>query len=96
MLDGNVVNFLVLGYFSGYDASLNLYCIYLVDKPKKIIWNIFFDFSFDFSMAFALLKRVVTFLAMIISVLSCYHACEPHAKAFDKFLRALTASDWKG
>jgi len=37
MLSGNVDNFLSLGYLSGNDVSLNLYCVYLVDKPKKIM-----------------------------------------------------------
>jgi len=64
-----------------------------VDKPGKILWNTFFTFSFDFSMAFALLTRALIFLVMFILVLSHDHACEPHVVAFDKLLRALTASD---
>ena len=32
MLGGNVDNFLSLGYFCGYDASLYPYCIFLVTK----------------------------------------------------------------
>ena len=35
MLGGNIDNFLSLGYFCGYDASLDAYCIFLVDKPRK-------------------------------------------------------------
>jgi len=37
MLGGNVDNFLSLGYLSGCDASFDLYCIYLVDRPRKIL-----------------------------------------------------------
>jgi len=37
LLGGNVDSFLSLGYFCGYDASLDLYCIFLVDKPRKIM-----------------------------------------------------------
>ena len=37
MLSGQIDNFLSLGYLSGSDASLDLYCIYLMDKPKKIM-----------------------------------------------------------
>jgi len=37
MLGGNVDNFVSLGYFSGYNVSLDLYCIYLVDEPRKIM-----------------------------------------------------------
>jgi len=48
MLSGNVDNFMSLCYFSGCNASLDLYYMYLVDKPRKIMWNTFFDFSFDF------------------------------------------------
>jgi len=39
MLGGNVANFISQSYFSGYDASLDPYCIHLVDKPRKIMWN---------------------------------------------------------
>ena len=56
----------------------------------------FLDFSFDFSMAFALLKRALNFLTIIISVLSYSHACEPYAAEFDKLLHTLTASYWTG
>jgi len=54
MLGGIVENFESLGYLGGYDATIYPYCIYLVDKPKKILWNTFFTFSFDFSMAITL------------------------------------------
>jgi len=37
MLGENVDNFLSLGYFCVYDASLDPYCMYLVDKPRKIM-----------------------------------------------------------
>jgi len=62
MLGGNVETFESLGNFSRYDATLDPYYIYLVDKPRKIIWNPFFDFSFDFSLAFTLTKRALIFL----------------------------------
>ena len=58
--------------------------------------NTFFAFSFYFSMAFALLKRALTFFAVIIFMLSYCHACESHAKEFDKLLRTLTASNLVG
>jgi len=74
MLGGNVDNFLSLGYFCGYDASLDPYCIFLVDKPRKIMWNSFFAFCFDFSISFALLKRALTFFSVIIFMLSYCHA----------------------
>ena len=84
MLGGNVENFGSLGYFSGYDATLDPYCIYLVDKPRKILWNTFFDFS----MACSLTKSVLIFFALILCMLSYCHACEPHVATFDKLLRA--------
>ena len=37
MLGKNVETFGSLGYFSGYDASLDPYCINLVGKPRKIL-----------------------------------------------------------
>ena len=51
MLGANVENFESLGSLCGYDATLDQYCIDLVDMPRKIMWNTIFDFSFDFSMA---------------------------------------------
>jgi len=59
------------------------------------MWNTFLDFSFGFSMAFALLKRGLTFFAMIILEFSYCRACKPYAEKFDKLLRALMASDLK-
>ena len=50
--DGNIDNFVSLGYFSEHNASLGPYCMYLVDEPRKTMWNTFFDFSFDFSIVF--------------------------------------------
>ena len=35
MLGGNVDDFLSLAYFSGYNASLDPYYMYLEDLPKK-------------------------------------------------------------
>ena len=70
MFGGNVETFESLDYFSGYDFALDPYCINLVDKHGKIMWNTFFDFSFDFSMAFSLIKRALTFFALIICMLS--------------------------
>jgi len=37
VLDDNVDNFLSLGCFSGYDVSLDSYCINLLDMPRKIM-----------------------------------------------------------
>jgi len=92
MLGGNTETFESLGNYSGYDAALDSYCINLVDKPRKILWNTFFAFSFDFSIACTLIKRALTFIALILCMLSYCHACEPHAVEFDKLLRALTMS----
>ena len=39
MLDGNIDNFMSIGYYSAYNASADPYCMYLVDKPRKIEWN---------------------------------------------------------
>ena len=64
--------------------------IYLVDAPRKIMWNTFFDFSFDFSMAFGLLRGALTFVVMFVFILSYSQACEPYDAVFNKLLRALT------
>jgi len=93
LLGGNVDNFISLGYFSWYNASLEQCCMYLVDTPRKIMWDTFFDFSFDFAMAFGLLKRALTFFVTFIFILSYSKACEPHAAVFDTVLQALTMYD---
>ena len=48
VLGGNVVNFVSLGCFSCYNASVVPYCMYLVDENRKIMRHIFFDFFFPF------------------------------------------------
>jgi len=70
MLGGNNEKFESLGYFSGYDAALDSYCIDLVDKLRKIMWNTFFDFCFDFSMVFTFIKRALIYFALILCMLS--------------------------
>jgi len=37
MIDGNVDMFISLDYFYRYDFSLAPYCIYLEDRPRKIL-----------------------------------------------------------
>ena len=37
VLDESVDNFVSLVYFSGYNASLEPYCLYIVDKPRRTI-----------------------------------------------------------
>ena len=90
LLGGNNENFESLGYFRGYDAALDPYCIDLVDLPRKIMWHTFFNFSFDFSMAFTVRGLILFFV--LICRFSHSLAGEPHAVAFDKLLRALTMS----
>ena len=90
LLGGNNETFESLGYFRGYDASLDPYCIDLVDLPRKIMWNTFFNFSCGFSMAFT--SRGLILFFVLICRFSHSLACEPHAMAFDKLLRALTMS----
>jgi len=90
LLGRNNENFESLGFLCGYDATLDPYCIDLVDLPKKIMWNTFVTFSFDFSMAFTL-RGLILFFVLICMFSHC-QACEPHAVAFDKLKRALTMS----
>jgi len=91
LLGGNNENFESLGFLCRYDAALDPYCIDLVDLPRKIMWSTFLTFSFDFSVAFTL-RGLILFFVLIFMFSHC-QACEPHAVAFDKLLRALTASN---
>ena len=86
LLGGNNESFASLGYFRGYDAALDPYCVDLVDLPKKIMWHTFFNFSMAFTM------RGLILLFVLICKFSHSLACQPHAVAFDKLLRALTMS----
>jgi len=83
MLGGNIDNFLSLGYFCGYEPSLDPYSMHLMDKLRKIMWNTFLDSCFDFSIGFALLKRALTFVVVIIFTLSYCHAWKLYAQEFD-------------
>ena len=53
----------------------------------------FFDHDPDFSMAFDKFKRALPLFAISLLVFSYLHHFEMHAKAHDKLLRALTASE---
>ena len=55
---------------------------YVADEPRKIMWNIFFDYAFDFSMAFGKFKRVLTLLSSSFLEFSYFHHCEIHASSF--------------
>jgi len=83
-----------LGDIRGYHPSLDPYCAYLVDMPRKITWRTFFTNIFDFSMAFSAFKRPLTFIDLSFVVPSYLHHSEMHASTYDKLLRALTASEW--
>jgi len=77
----------------GYNLSFDLYCAYLGDVPRKIMWSTFFDHTFDFSMAFTEFKRPLTLFASSFLVFFYAHHSEMHATTSDKLLRALTASE---
>jgi len=76
LLSGNNEKMESLGFLCGYDAALDPYCINLVDMPRKILWNTFFNFSFDFSMALTL--RGLNLFSVLICRFSHSQACEPH------------------
>jgi len=61
-----------LGDIRGYSPSVDPYCAYLEDVPRKIMWSTFFDHTFDFSMVFGKFKRPLTLFAPSFLVFS-YH-----------------------
>ena len=77
----------------GYNPSLDPYCAYLEDVPRNMTWSTFFDNTFDFSMEFSKFKRPLTLFASYFVMLSYLYHSEMHAVTYDKFLRALTASE---
>jgi len=79
--------------FEGYNPSLDPFHDYLVDMPRKIIWTTFFDHSFDFSKACDTFMRALTIIYVSLPVISYIHHSGMPAEVYDKFLRALTASE---
>jgi len=70
VLGENADNFLSLGYFSGYNASLDPYCISLEDLPRKIIWITCFNPFYDFFMGFDKVKRMPTLFRVVFIIAS--------------------------
>ena len=66
MFGENVDNFLSLGYFSGYNASIDPYRVSLEDFLRKIAWTTFFNHSYDFSMRFDKVKRMLNVFGVIL------------------------------
>ena len=69
LLGGNNETFESLGFFRGYDAALDPYCIDLEDLPRKIMWHAFVTFSFDFSMAFTVRGLILFFVLICRSLI---------------------------
>jgi len=94
ILEGNEVYcYEFLGTLRGYDPSLDLYSLYLANMLGKIILTSAFAYSSDFSNTFDMFRRAVIVTHLFIFVCSYLHSSELHAHAFDKLMRALTASD---
>jgi len=77
-----------LGDIRGYNSSLDPYCAYLEDAPRKITWSTFFDHTFDFSMAFDEFKRPLTLFVVSFAVFSYSHHYEMLAITYDKLFRS--------
>ena len=61
-LDENVDHVVSLGYYSGYDASLDPYCIYLMDNPRKNHMKQFLRFLFWFFYGVCFVGESTNFL----------------------------------
>ena len=83
-----------LGTFESYNLSVDPFHDYLVDLPRKILWTTFFDYSFNFSKAYDKFMKALTFINLILLVLSYTHFSKMHAMVYNKLLRALTAFEW--
>ena len=93
MLGGNVHNFVSLGYFRGCEPSIDPYCVYLKDLPRKITWSTCFNPFYDFSIGFDKVKRILILFGVILVIASYLLFSELWSQEFDKLLRALTTSD---
>jgi len=81
------------GTLRGYDPSIDLYRLYLEDMLGKIILTSAFDYFSDFSNTFDMFRRALVVMHAFIFVCSHLYSSELHGQVFDKFMRALTASD---
>jgi len=70
LLGRNVVDCVSVGYFRGYDPSIDPYYTCLGDLPKKIMWTTFFNPSDDFSKAFDKVKRILNLFGVILVIAS--------------------------
>jgi len=93
MFGWNANNCVSLGCFSGFNASLDPYYMYLEDLPRKITWTTFFNHPYNFSKAIDKVKRILNVFGMILVTNSYHLFSELWSQELDKLLHALTASD---
>ena len=93
MLGGNVDDYVSLGYFRGYDPSIDPYCVCLEDLSRKITWTTFFNPSYDFSKAIDKVKRILHVFVVVFVIASYLLFSKLWSQEFDKLQRALTTSD---
>jgi len=70
----------------GYNPSFDLYCAYLEDIPREIMWSTFIPHTFNFYTVFDKFKRPLTFVVSSFVVSSHLHHSEMHAIVYDKLL----------
>ena len=96
MLGENANIFVSLGCFSGFNASLDPYYIYLENLPRKVMWTTFFNHSYDFSVGIYKVKRIPILFVVVFIIASYLLFSELWPQEFDKLLCALTMSNLKG
>ena len=96
MLGGIAINFGSLGCFSGFNASLDPYCMCLGDLPTKITWTTVFNPLYDFSIAIDKVKRIPILCGVVFIIAFYLLFSKLWSQDFDKLLHSLTMSDLKG
>jgi len=89
VLGGNVDDYASLGYFRGYNPSIDPYYVCLDDLPRKIMWTTFFNPSYNFSKPIDKVKRILVVFGVIFVISSYLLFSELWSQEFDKLLRAL-------
>jgi len=64
----NANNFVSPGCFSGFNASLDPYYMYLEDLPRTITWTTFFNPSYDFYIAIDKVKRIPILFGVVFII----------------------------
>jgi len=96
MLGRNVDDYVSLGYFRGYDPSIDPYCVCLEYLPSNVMWTTLFNPFYYFSTPIGKVKRILNVFSVVFVIASHLLFSKLWSQEFDKLLHNLTASNLTG